>query len=124
MPVARSAGKAVFGGVIGGIIYAPVFWYTRGTVDAFKYCWALIVRRWKTLALGVWITNIFVPMYGQSDIAGTLISVAMRIIQIIARVIVMILWTILVVALFFAYLLGPIMIVIELLRQFAGATHL
>jgi len=108
MPVARSAGKAVFGDILGEILNAPVFWYTRGAADAFLYCWRLIVRRWKTLALGIWIVNIFVPMYAQRDIAGTLISFFMRVIQIIVRGAVMIVWTILVAVMFVAYLLLPV----------------
>jgi hypothetical protein len=121
MPVARSAGKAVFGDVLGGILNAPVFWYTRGAADAFLYCWRLIVRRWKTLALGVWIVNIFVPMYGQHDIAGSLISFFMRVIQIIVRGAVMIVWTILVAVMFVAYLLLPVLATFELLRQLISA---
>ena len=121
MPVARSAGKAVFGDVLGGILSAPVFWYTRGAADAFLYCWRLIVRRWKTLALGVWIVNIFVPMYGQHDIAGSLISFFMRVIQIIVRGAVMIVWTILVAVMFVAYLLLPVLATFELLRQLISA---
>ncbi len=120
MPAVRSAGKAVFGDVLGGILNAPVFWYTRGAYDAFVYCWRLIVRRWKSLALGVWIVNIFVPMYAQHDIAGTLISFFMRIIQIIARGIVMIIWTVLVAVIFVAYLVAPVLVIVELIRQFAS----
>jgi len=121
MPVARSAGKAVFGDILGEILNAPVFWYTRGAADAFLYCWRLIVRRWKTLALGIWIVNIFVPMYAQRDIAGTLISFFMRVIQIIVRGAVMIVWTILVAVMFVAYLLLPVLATFELLRQLIGA---
>jgi hypothetical protein len=120
MPVARSAGKAVFGDVLGGILNAPVFWYTRGGFDAFKYCVRLIVRRWKTLGLGVWIANIFVPMYGQHDLAGSLISFFMRLFQIIVRGAVMIIWTALVIAGFIAYLVMPILITVEFIRQIAG----
>ena len=121
MPIARSAGKAVFGDVLGEILNAPVFWYTRGAADAFLYCWRLIVRRWKSLALGVWIVNIFVPMYAQHDIAGTLISFFMRVIQIIVRGAVMIVWTILVAVMFVAYLLLPVLATFELLRQLISA---
>jgi hypothetical protein len=121
MPVAKSAGKAVFGDVLGGVLGAPVFWYGQGLVDAAKYCGRLIARRWKTLGLGVWIVNIFVPMYAQRDIAGTLISVAMRLFQIIVRGIAMVLWTALVIVLFAAYVAIPILIAVELVRELAGA---
>lgn len=118
--MAKSAGKAVFGDVLGRVAYAPVFWYTRGAIDAALFCLRLIARRWKTLGLGVWITNIFVPMFGQHDIAGKLISFFMRVVQIIGRGIVMVLWVILITALYVAYLVAPIFVFIELLRQIAG----
>lgn len=121
MPAVRSAGKAIFVDVLGGIIKAPIFWYTRGVIDAAKYCGRLIVRRWMALGVGVWIVNIFVPMYGQHDLAGKLISFGMRVIQIFFRGMIMIIWTVFVLALFAAYLVVPIFIVITLLRQLGGA---
>lgn len=124
MPVAKSAGKAIFGDVVGGVIGAPVFWYGQGLVDAAKYCGRLIVRRWKTLGLGVWIVNIFVPMYAQRDLAGTLISVAMRLFQILVRGIAMIIWTALVILLFAAYVAVPVIVVIEFFRQLVGVLSL
>jgi hypothetical protein len=39
----------------------------------------------KRLNLLVWIKNIFVPMYGQRDITGVLVSIFMRLVQIIFR---------------------------------------
>ena len=59
-------------------------------------------------------------MYGQRDIAGSLISFFMRVIQIIARGIVMILWTVFVIIIFVAYLAAPVFVVVELLRQLFG----
>ena len=120
MPAARSAGKAVFGDVVGGLVYAPVFWYTRGLSDAAQYCLRLIVRRWYALGVGVWIANLFVPMFGQHDMAGVLISFFMRLVQIFARGLVMILWTLLVIILFIAYLVVPVLVAYELLRQLIG----
>jgi hypothetical protein len=120
MPVARSAGKAVFGDVLGGIAYAPVFWYTRGAIDAASYCWRLVVRQWKSLGVGVWVMNIFVPMYGQRDLAGALISFFMRVIQIIARLVAFVVCLVIIVALYAIYLVAPVLVFIELLRQIAG----
>ena len=120
MPVAKSAGKAVFGDVLGGLIYAPVFWYGRGLLDAARYCGRLIAREWLSLGVGVWVVNIFVPMYAQRDLAGTLISFFMRLIQIIARSAAMLAWTIVVAALFIAYLAVPILVTVEFVRQLGG----
>jgi hypothetical protein len=120
VPVAKSAGKAVFGDIIGGLIYAPVFWYGRGLIDAARYCGRLIVREWQALGVGVWVVNIFVPMYAQRDLAGTLISFFMRLIQIFARSIAMLAWVIVVAALFIAYVIVPIFVTVEFIRQLGG----
>lgn len=120
MPVAKSAGKAVFGDIIGELIYAPVFWYGRGLIDAARYCGRLIVREWQALGVGVWVVNIFVPMYAQRDLAGTLISFFMRLIQIFARSIAMLAWVIVVAALFIAYVIVPIFVTVEFIRQLGG----
>ncbi len=106
--------------VLGGIVTVPVFWYTRGAVDAFAYCVRLIGNRWNMLGLGVWMRNIFVPMFGQRDIPGVLISFFVRLFQIIVRGMVMVIWVFIVVVLFIAYLALPVLIVMELLRQFGG----
>ena len=124
MPVAKSAGKAVFGDILGGIVYAPVFWYGRGFIDAARYCGRLIAREWLSLGVGVWAVNIFVPMYAQHDLAGTLISFFMRLIQIIARSVAMLAWVIVVAALFLAYLIAPIVIAVEFVRQLGGLLSL
>lgn len=120
MPIAKSAGKAVFGDVLGGIINAPVFWYTRGALDAAAFSWRLVVRQWKVLGVGVWASNIFVPMYAQRDAAGMIISFFMRVIQIIARSIAFVVCAVIIALLYIAYLAAPVFIFIQLLRQLAG----
>jgi len=120
MPAARSAMKAVFGDVLGQVAYAPVFWYSQGAADAGAYCLRLIKHRYRSLGLGVWAKNLFVPMFGQRDIPGVLISLFMRLVQIIARSLVMVLWIALVAALYIAYLAAPVFIIIILFRQIAG----
>jgi hypothetical protein len=120
LPIAKSAGKAVFGDVLGGIVNAPVFWYTRGALDAASFCWKLVVRQWKVLGVGVWIVNIFVPMYAQRDAAGMIISFFMRLIQIFARTIAFLVCCIAIGLLYVAYLIAPVFIFIQLLRQLAG----
>jgi hypothetical protein len=120
MPAVKSAGKAVFVDLAGGILYAPIFWYTRGAFDAAKYCGRMIKRKWHVFGLGVWVKNIFVPMYAQRDLAGTLISFFMRLVQIFARTILMLVWTCLVLLLFLSYLIVPIFVVVQLLSQLFG----
>ncbi|MEN9558024.1 MAG: hypothetical protein RL141_393 [Candidatus Parcubacteria bacterium] len=41
--------------------------------------------RARAYALGIWIRNFFVPMYGQYDWAGRLVSVFMRFVVLVGR---------------------------------------
>jgi hypothetical protein len=41
--------------------------------------------RWQSAGLSVWLANFFVPMYGQHDLAGRLVSVVMRFVVLVGR---------------------------------------
>lgn len=78
--------------LIGDIIYFPLWWYSRGLVSFARGQIEFLLNREKGLALSVWVKNIFKPMFGQNDWQGVLISVIMRIFQIIVRSIAMLFW--------------------------------
>ncbi len=78
--------------LIGDIIYFPLWWYSRGLVSFAHGQIDFLLNREKGLALSVWVKNIFKPMFGQNDWQGVLISVIMRIFQIIVRSIAMLFW--------------------------------
>jgi len=120
MARAAGVGKLIAGDIVGGIVTAPVFWYTRGLTDAARTCVRMLRSRWATLGVGVWVRNLFVPMFGQQDLTGKLISFFMRIIQIIWRTIAMALWVVIVAALFLLYLLGPVYVIIQFFSQLFG----
>ena len=122
MPSVRSAGKAVFYDVGGGIVAAPIFWYTQGLVDAGKWCVRFWKDGWNRFGLGVWVKNIFVPMYGQQDITGRLISFFMRLVEIIYRFVVMIIWTIFSIILFLLYIGGPLFAIFEFFKYLLMAS--
>ncbi|OGH68441.1 MAG: hypothetical protein A3I29_02060 [Candidatus Magasanikbacteria bacterium RIFCSPLOWO2_02_FULL_44_11] len=67
------------------ILYFPVWWYSRGFIWVTQSAldWCRIGKR--RLAPGLWLQNIFVPMYGQYDFTGKVISFFMRLIQIVVR---------------------------------------
>ncbi len=82
------------------ILYFPVWWYTKGLGKAANFSWQKIKNMEIRLGVRIWIANIFTPMFGQRDIAGVLISFFMRVFQIIIRSLALVLWSILMVALF------------------------
>lgn len=67
------------------VLWFPVWWYTNGLKRVVLACGHTVQDANMTLAPGIWLKNIFVPMYGQSDWQGRIMSVFMRIVNIIGR---------------------------------------
>jgi len=101
------------------IVYFPLWWYTVGALHAGRWCFDLIKDGNSDLAPGLWLKNIFVPMYGQYDWEGRLISFFMRLVQIIGRSFGLIVWTIFCLALLAVWLVLPVAVVWELFASFA-----
>lgn len=92
------------------IFYFPVWWYTKGALYALRKCFDLLKNGNASLAPGLWLANLFVPMYGQFDIQGRIVSFLMRVVQIIARGFALLLWLGICSVVFIAWLALPIII--------------
>lgn len=77
--------KFIAADLIGDFGYFPVWWETHGVARQAKKSLARVRGSWIRLGLGVWLKNLFVPMYGQYDLSGRLVSFFMRFFQIILR---------------------------------------
>lgn len=99
----------------GDIIYFPVWWYTRGFVRFSKNYLSRVRRHAADLGALLWIRNIFVPMFAQQDIAGRLISFFMRVVQILARTLFLICFTLWESVLYLIWIFLPIFVLGELL---------
>jgi len=84
--------KSVIFATVADFLYTPIWWYTRGLWRQFQGVAGSILTRQRDLAIDVWFKNLLVPMYGQYDLTGRLISFFMRLVQIIGRVIVLLIW--------------------------------
>lgn len=89
------------------VIYFPLWWYAGGAKHALFWCLDFFKTGNQTLAPGLWLKNIFVPMYGQYDFQGRLISFIMRLANVIGRSIALFVWMLLAVIIFLAYLALP-----------------
>lgn len=110
------AGK-IAADIIGSILYFPLWWYSRGFLQFTGGVVGFLSDRQRGLALWVWIKNIHKPMYGQTDWQGRLISLFMRIVQIILRSIAMFFWCIIAAILVLAWILVPLFIFYHILFQ-------
>lgn len=77
----------LFVDLAGSVIWFPVWWYTKGLQKVIDAASAAVWYRVRAYALGVWLRNFFVPMYGEYDIWGRIISLMMRFVVLIYRVV-------------------------------------
>ena len=103
--------------IIGDIFYFPIWWYSVGLVRLLRNIWNFLRNKERSIGLFIWIKNIFVPMYGQRDWAGRLISFVMRLVQIVFRSLILFIWVVLSLVLIIIWLLGPVFIIIALALQ-------
>jgi hypothetical protein len=103
--------------IIKDIFYFPLWWYGRGFFIFLLSIFNFVKNQEKSLALLVWMKNIFKPMYGQTDWQGILVSIFIRIIQIIFRSIVMLVVILIALFLIIAWLLLPILTIYEIIFQ-------
>ncbi|MDD5290837.1 MAG: hypothetical protein PHZ04_01855 [Patescibacteria group bacterium] len=101
------------------IIYFPAWWYGRGLKQVAIGLKNFLVNKERSLALFVWIKNIFRPMYAQYDWAGILISFFVRLFQIIVRGIFMLFWLALALLILGLWLVLPILAIYEIIFQLA-----
>ncbi|OGF24010.1 hypothetical protein A3H09_04020 [Candidatus Falkowbacteria bacterium RIFCSPLOWO2_12_FULL_45_13] len=109
----KIAGELIF-----DVLYFPLWWYSRGLVNIIVGVKDFLVNKQKSLALLVWIKNIFKPMYAQYDWQGMLISFFMRVIQIIFRSMTMLVWLVLSLAAIIFWTTLPALILYEITFQF------
>ncbi|MFH1413182.1 MAG: hypothetical protein ABIG10_04155 [bacterium] len=102
------------------LIYFPVWWYTKGAWKMLAWIKNFLHNMLKSLALLVWVKNLFVPMYGQRDIAGFFISFFMRLFQIIFRSLAFLFFVILSLIAIIIWLSLPIVLIYQIVLQFNG----
>ena len=96
--------------LFGSILRFPIWWYSKGLVLTAAALKTSVTRYIHTIALLVWIKNLFVPMYGLRDWQGRLISFLVRLAQICGRALFLLVYVIGVLMLFLLYLALPIVV--------------
>ncbi|NTU99165.1 hypothetical protein HGA64_04150 [Candidatus Falkowbacteria bacterium] len=110
-------GSKVLTEIVWGIIYFPAWWYGVGFFNFLLKLGKFIANREKEVGLLVWLKNIGKPMYGQRDVAGVLISLFIRIIQIIVRSVFMLFWLIIAIFFLIFWISLPIIVIYQLIFQ-------
>ena len=110
------AGK-IIAQILGEIIFFPVWWYSVGFVRTCRKAFHFWRDQEKSLSFSVWVKNIFVPMYGQHDFSGRMISFIMRLIQVVLRGVALLFWLVLVLFVILFWLAFPIFLFLSLFFQ-------
>jgi len=93
------------------ILYFPIWWYSSGAIKSALWCYSVFQTGNNLFAPWLWLKNIFVPMYGQYDWQGRIVSFFMRLVQIIARSFALLIWLAFSILLFFIWLALPVAVV-------------
>ncbi len=96
--------------LVGGVVGFPLWWYGRGLVAWTQGVWDWFLGYRASLAVGVWVKNLFVPMYGTYDIGGRLISFFMRVSMIILKSVALLFSAALLFAIWVIYLALPLLV--------------
>ena len=67
------------------IVAFPMWWYGDGLTSVIHWSGRSLRYRWRSYAFDIWLRSMFVPMYGQTDFFGRMISVFMRLVILVAR---------------------------------------
>lgn len=98
------------------VLRFPLWWYSHGALDVFRWAWRALQAHEAAIGVRIWIKNLFVPMYGQYDWQGRLISFLFRVLLSFVRVAWLLVWVGIIVALVTLYLAWPIGAVVGLVR--------
>jgi small-conductance mechanosensitive channel len=102
---------------LGKILYFPLWWYSVGLLKKIKSLWRFLGAKQENLGFSVWLKNIFVPMYGQRDFAGRIISFVIRLVQVIVRGLILLIWFFLALLALLSWLLLPVLLFLALIFQ-------
>lgn len=106
--VVRSSLRFVTIDLVGDLVTWPLWWYTAGVRGVLDFLIRQVRIEAARLSLRVWLANLFEPMFGQADWQGRAISVAVRMIVLVFRVIVLAVWLVGLSLLLVIWLLLPV----------------
>lgn len=92
------------------VLLFPIWWYSKGLVRLSTFLFRAYQMANIKLAPGLWLKNIFVPMFGQTDLQGRIMSVFMRLVNVFFRALGLGLYSLLLLALVVGWVFLPIII--------------
>ncbi|MFZ2804274.1 MAG: hypothetical protein WA001_03550 [Patescibacteria group bacterium] len=114
--------QLVFVDLLGSVVWFPVWWYTTGFMRVVARASAGLKYRSRQYGLKIWIANFFVPMYGQYDLTGRLVSVFMRFVVLVGRLVALALEAVAYAVLIAAWVMAPVLFLLLAVSSFIQGT--
>lgn len=93
------------------ILYFPFWWYTAGAKQTLLFFVDFFRVGNSSLAPGLWLRNIFRPMFGQTDWQGRITSFFIRLVNVIVRAFLLLIWLAITLFMFLLWLVVPMAVV-------------
>lgn len=94
------------------ILGLPLWWYGSGLMSVIKRLTDAVSFLSTNIGVRVWAKNLFVPMYGDTSLAGRAISFIVRLAMVAVRSLGVALYTVILFFVFVAYAVLPLLVVI------------
>ncbi|MEK7632660.1 MAG: hypothetical protein AAB473_02620 [Patescibacteria group bacterium] len=91
----------------GDILRFPAWWYGKGLLRAATYAMEFVQGYVRSIGVMTWARNMFVPMFGRYDWQSRIISVFMRLVNVVGRGFVTIIVAAIVLGIFAFYVALP-----------------
>ncbi|MBI4090171.1 MAG: hypothetical protein HY421_02095 [Candidatus Kerfeldbacteria bacterium] len=118
--IAEKAARFILRDVLFDAVRFPVWWYTTGTANAWRFVrheWLSILDR---LSLRILFRNLLKPMYGDYSRSGRIISLFMRLIVFAFNSLAFFVWACLLLAAFVAWLAVLPLTVYQMIVRLVG----
>lgn len=92
------------------IFYFPVWWYSTGVLRILDTGRAMIREGNDQFVPFLWMRYVFVPMFGQYDWQGRIMSFFMRVVNIIFRLLFLAIWSVFVCLILLVWLFAPLVV--------------
>lgn len=115
--VSTQAASFLFREILGEILFFPIWWYTQGLRWVGGVLGNHLAGVEYRLGVRLMIKNIWRPMYGDRTRSGRVISFFMRLVLIIGKGLVLLVWASVIVALGLVWLAGPLVTLGLIVRQ-------
>lgn len=86
-----------------------------------RSAWRALAAREAAIGVRIWVKNLFVPMYGQYNWQGRIISFVFRVVLSLVRIVWLLVWVGIISALVLLYLVWPIAALVLFVRVLTSA---